>query len=243
MKKYVLRVMEEPLALFVKTIHGDLIQEAKRLLPTEVQQAKRRLSQAKLRQFIISRAFVRHTLGLMLGTDWQHTPICLSKSGKPYLPALARQLWFNVSHAKNTICVAFSQHSDIGVDIESAQRVVPNALKKFAFSEHEQQMAQSQVDINSAFLHYWVAKEAVLKCIGCGLNRALQSIRIEQGSDGQIWAQDLLSNCVSKRYFQLFRIPDISGYVGYLALPVSTLKLPINQQKNVRNSNYQWRLE
>ncbi len=235
--------MGDQLSLFVKSDQNDLAQDRKELLPSEIIQAEQRFGEDKLNRFIISRAFLRRTLGSMLGPDWCRAPICLSPLGKPYVPALAHQLWFNLSHTKDIMCVVFSRRFDIGVDIESAYRVVPNALKRFSFSEAEQQQAMRCSDSNGEYLHYWVAKEAVLKCIGCGLNHALQSIQVERSSNGAVWAQDMSVSCPSPRYFRLLGLPCIPGFIGYVAVPVSASMLPISQQPSMRNSNYQWRLE
>lgn len=241
--KYVLPYMGCQLSLFVSSERGDVFQDRKEFLSSEVINAEEVLGKGKPSRYISSRAFLRHTLGLMVGSDWSKTPISLAPLGKPYVPALAGQLWFSLSHTKNIMCVAFSRKIDIGVDIESVRRIVPDALRNIAFSEAEKQEAMSCSDSNTELLHYWVAKEAVLKCIGCGMNYDLKSIHVERGDSGIAWAKDVSVSCSSPRYFRLLSLPCIEGFIGYVAVPVCASMLPTSRKQVIEKSQYQWRLE
>lgn len=93
--------------------------------------------------------------------------------GKPYLPAYPG-FHFSLSHSGNLVVCAISS-VPVGVDLE-LPRTLRSGIAARWFSPEEQALL---TDIPSAFFDLWMAKEAVLKEIGCGLSGGLQTVSIQ----------------------------------------------------------------
>ena len=74
---------------------------------------------------------------------------------------------------------------EVGVDLELIRRTyrLRTSERYFAPSEHAAIMQSTQVQRAARFFRYWVAKEAVLKAQGIGL-QALNQCEILLGADG-----------------------------------------------------------
>lgn len=94
-------------------------------------------------------------------------------SGKPYLPAYLK-LHFSLSHSGNLVVCAISP-VPVGIDIELPRPLRPGIAARW-FSPEEQNLL---ADNPSAFFELWMAKEAVLKEIGCGLSGGLQAVSVQ----------------------------------------------------------------
>lgn len=88
--------------------------------------------------------------------------------GKPYLKS--GRLWFSLSHTKGGIAAAFSDESEIGVDIERCDRKVNERLIERVLCEEEKRSMSGNKD----FMRMWVQKEAFLKRLGVGISRDLR---------------------------------------------------------------------
>ena len=130
-------------------------------------------------RFVYGRAAVRHLLGRHLGLDPRAVPLILNRHGKPML---AREgvreaaPYFNVSHAGERIVLACSTQARVGVD---AELITPDRdladLVRYAFSADERHYCRQGGDA-AAFFAVWTAKEAVLKCWGCGLAKPIKDL-------------------------------------------------------------------
>ena len=120
-------------------------------------------------------------------------PECVALSrklaGKPFVardfgsqPAIT----FNMSHAHGRALIAVSQGQEVGVDLERIRldvEVEKLSERFFSPSEHATIMQSTQEQRATKFFRYWVAKEAVLKAQGIGL-QALSQCEILLGTDG-----------------------------------------------------------
>lgn len=93
--------------------------------------------------------------------------------GKPYLPAYP-ELHFSLSHSGDFVVCAISS-VPVGVDLELPRPVHPGIAARW-FSPAEQALLKQEP---SAFFDLWMAKEAVLKEIGCGLCGGLQTVSVQ----------------------------------------------------------------
>jgi 4'-phosphopantetheinyl transferase len=92
---------------------------------------------------------------------------------------------FNMSHAQGRALIAVSMGQEVGVDLERIrQGVEVDKLSEryFASSEHALIMQLAQEDRAAKFFRFWVAKEAVLKAQGIGL-QALHQCEILLGTE------------------------------------------------------------
>lgn len=87
-----------------------------------------------------------------------------NEHGKPILDGGP---YFSISHCKEAIAVAISEEP-IGIDIE-AIRHADDSLIERTMNEPERKMIRASEDRDRAFTHLWTQKEAVIKCVGTGI--------------------------------------------------------------------------
>lgn len=110
--------------------------------------------------------------GIMNRTGLKRHEIAFEKGahGKPYLVGNALQ--FSLSHTAGAVCAAFSEHGEIGIDIERRDRRISDRARERILSEEERSGFHGGEDIIRA----WVQKEAFLKRLGVGITRDLRGI-------------------------------------------------------------------
>lgn len=129
------------------------------------------------RRFRVCRAAIRWVLGERAGIHPAAIRIQLSHQGKPHLTDFSGPAFgFNLSHAGNLALLAVSEHPDVGVDIEpiclETRRL---GLARMALAPVERrtwdELAPAERD--QYLLQTWIAKEAILKARGSGLDTPL----------------------------------------------------------------------
>jgi 4'-phosphopantetheinyl transferase len=143
-------------------------------LSTEKQNAISRFRfEADKKLSLISDLFVRSQACVWLNKDNSMFDFQTDRYGKPYLAGFPT-FQYNLSHTRNAIAVAFSEHS-VGVDIEKVKRCNLDIAKRF-FCQKELAYIQSNIKcIESRFYQIWTKKEAYVKWIGKGLSNPLSS--------------------------------------------------------------------
>ena len=84
---------------------------------------------------------------------------------------LSKEIFFNISHSHDLICLATSEDFDIGVDIEK-NRPMNEKLSEYISNKEE----LDEIKKNNNFFEIWTAKEAIVKAIGTGLNKKINTI-------------------------------------------------------------------
>lgn len=97
--------------------------------------------------------------------------LTFNKYNKPYLKN--RNLYFNISHDKNTTVLVTSD-KEIGVDIEY-YTYKESVMKKY-YNEFEQQEIINSNNKEYEFTRIWVMKEAFVKMKGQGISYGLQNV-------------------------------------------------------------------
>lgn len=97
--------------------------------------------------------------------------LTFNKYNKPYLKN--RNIYFNISHDKNTIILVISD-KEIGVDIEY-YTYKESVMKKY-YNEFEQQEIINSNNKEYEFTRIWVMKEAFVKMKGQGISYGLQNV-------------------------------------------------------------------
>jgi len=150
-----------------------------RLSSDEQKRADRLKVADKRAQFIASRCALRSLLAQHCGQAANDICFDYNSAGKP---SLRSGDWhFNISHSHRRMIMACSQDLPLGVDVEHIDQSCdfePLAKRFFSVDEFRAVMLHREDDIRRAFYSCWTAKEAVLKCIGCGIDRALDSFVI-----------------------------------------------------------------
>lgn len=122
------------------------------------------------KKYTISRGILRSLLARYLGEAPQRIEILYGLCGKPCLPK-EKNLSFNLSHSGDYALYAFTQHYEIGIDLEyrdeslELEDMARSVFSTIEFSHWKALNAEEKV--NSFFKH-WVSREAFLKALGKG---------------------------------------------------------------------------
>jgi 4'-phosphopantetheinyl transferase len=167
------------------------------------------------RRFVATRAALRRALGGYLGCDPTAVPIDSPARTKPRLAPDARapDIAFSVSHSGGAALMAFGRDGELGVDLEYLDRRVDAAgLAESHFHPREADaiVALHGRDRMRRFLIYWTRKEAVVKALGIGLRRPLDSFTVDAGCSEP---------------FALHDLRPAPGFVGALAAPLGTTRV------------------
>ena len=114
--------------------------------------------------------------GLM--DEWEY-----NEYGKPTfcLSPLASRLYFSISHCKTGIAVVLDDQP-VGIDIESIRKADEELIERTMNAEEQAQiMAKGREDERArTFTRFWTQKEAVVKCMGTGIEsfEQLQTILV-----------------------------------------------------------------
>ena len=84
----------------------------------------------------------------------------------------------SLSHSKQWLAAVISDQSRIGIDLETSNRTVSDALKRRFFTEQE---IQEGVFTDHP-IWLWVIKEAVVKCIGTGIQSDLTKVVVRMAA-------------------------------------------------------------
>ena len=84
----------------------------------------------------------------------------------------------SLSHSKQWLAAVISDQSRIGIDLESSNRTVSEALKRRFFTQHEIQEGV----FSDHPIWLWVIKEAVVKCIGTGIQADLTKVVVRMAA-------------------------------------------------------------
>ena len=135
----------------------------------ELVRAKKFLKVQDSLRFKLGRLMVRKRLSKEIGLTLQDIPISFNNFGKPECE-IENSLNFSISHSGSYVVVGWSDFP-IGVDIEPLSSLVDSNLDNLIFNSHEiNSFIDHEVNANLHRLRLFVAKEAVLKCLGFGFS-------------------------------------------------------------------------
>lgn len=155
----------------------------------EQHRAARLVREEDRQRYVLAHGGLRAVLSRYLGIGPDVVELYRSEAGKP---SLTRELGgqptitFNMSHAHGRALIAVSKGQEVGVDLERIRSDVEIAKlseRYFTPFEHATIMQSTQEQRAARFFRYWVAKEAVLKAQGIGL-QALSQCEILMAADG-----------------------------------------------------------
>ena len=114
--------------------------------------------------------------------------VLVREHGKPRVAEPETDLRFSVSRTPGLVVVALARGVEVGVDVESTARDVTGwALWEQLLSAEEiARLPDERSARNRALLHAWVAREAILKAAGAGLD--LDPALVEVQADGTVTA-------------------------------------------------------
>lgn len=172
-------------------------------------------------RYTVAQGMLRRILGLYGQCPPDAFTLERGPRGKPYLPESSGLAWlrFNLSHSGDQALVAVSRGREVGVDLESLNRVFdPLALAKRFFTPGETAHlnALSQAQRREAFLLAWTRKEALVKAMGCGIMGSLAHIEVSVAPGAPpAWLRSFQPEDLAR--WDLRALPPIDGYAAALA--------------------------
>lgn len=126
--------------------------------------------------------------------------------GKPFFKS--QEIHFNISHSGNIVVCAFTQKSEIGIDIEIKSKIEFNDFQD-QLTDADWKRIENSSDMTHTFYEIWTQKEAIIKSQGKGLSISLKSFQVTNNST-RIGNEDLFVRCI-----------DIhANYICHIAAPI-----------------------
>ncbi|WP_018969778.1 4'-phosphopantetheinyl transferase family protein [Rubritalea marina] len=193
------------------------------LTPQEFERHERLAFPHLKRDWILSRGGLRILLGNILAQDPASLHFEKNRYSKPRLKG--SELQFNVSHSGDYIVYAFTQHRELGIDIEkTTPNFASHRLATRYFSEAECQSLNNltEKEFSRAFYAIWSRKEAYIKAIGMGLSADLKAFSVDHQSSRQSFESPTL--CMEALHLAEGYASAIC-YHGETQLPITIRKL------------------
>jgi len=165
------------------------------------------------RRFTVARAFLRRTLGEVLGRAPESIVIETAERGKPFV----RGVEFNLSHSHELAVIAVGEQR-VGIDVEHVRPrhdLFGIARRFFAPEEVEALAALPDDEREHGFYRVWTGKEAYLKGLGEGITLPLDWFVISIGRDTP---RLLRARHDDAERWALSRVDVGAGYVCTLAI-------------------------
>lgn len=170
--------------------------------------------------FELARGRLREILAGYLGCAPREVPLVGGPHGRPALAEghAGHGPSFNLAHAGGWAALVTGPHGlALGIDIEPWRPVTRDVARRF-FSPAEQAelAALPEADWQAGFFNAWVRKEALLKALGAGLSRPLDSfdVTLTPGTPARLTR---LSGAVASRW-QLVPLALRADFPGCIAL-------------------------
>jgi 4'-phosphopantetheinyl transferase len=170
---------------------ADIASAAAMLSPDEHARYARLMFARDRRDYAAAHALLRTSLSQYAEVAPQQWTFRTDAGGKPSLVAdqAGSRLSFNLSHTHGLVACAIAGGADVGIDVESVDRVVDDRVARRFFSERENaDLSRCASDALRArrFLALWTLKEAYVKAIGQGLSHPLNTVVFAIGDDDAI---------------------------------------------------------
>lgn len=130
-------------------------------------------------RYAVAHAALRTIAARRLGADPRALRWTIGRFGKPSLPGTGLEL--SLSHAGDWGLVAVGERDPMGVDLEAIvpERASPDMIRAVTSpAERAAFAALPAREHAAAFFRLWVRKEAVIKALGTGLSRPLDTIDV-----------------------------------------------------------------
>lgn len=197
--------------------------ERARLLPllsTDEQERARRFHFDLDRQHhIVARGRMRQLLGARVGTAPERLTFRYAEHGKPELSGPGIQPFFNLSHSGGLAALALTDACELGLDVEAVRPARDLLAERFfSVAEVTALRALPASEEWPAFHRCWTRKEAVLKALGSGLSRRLDSFDVTLTMDEPARLLRMEGEPDAPRTWTLLNLLPAPGFAGALAL-------------------------
>jgi len=173
-------------------------------------------------RFLVGRGLLRAFLSAYYDREPREIAIVQGTHGKPEYspPAGQARLQFNVSHSGNLVALAFTTAGEIGIDLESEDRLKNwEELVPQIFSMREQaELFSLPLELRrKVFLNGWTRKEAVLKAFGLGLINDMHALEVTLVPNIPARVLAFADKPDAVNTLALCELPLPHGYVGAVA--------------------------
>ena len=196
----------------------------------ELRRSRRFVRPRDRHHFVRAHAGLRLFLARCLGVDPATVRYETGVHGKPRLLPGLPPLEFNLSHSEGLGLLAVARDRSVGVDIERI-RDMPDARNiaqtYFSVAEREALRSLPLAEQEAAFFYCWTRKEAVIKAVGEGLSRALDSFEVDIGPGSVSALKSLDDRPGQEASLSLRDLPAPFGYAaaGAVAAPAGLRRL------------------
>jgi 4'-phosphopantetheinyl transferase len=123
--------------------------------------------------YAMAHGLARRLAAGLAGVSLNEIRIGYRETGQPRLEPPLEGLALSLSHARRMVAVAVASDMEIGIDVETLDRAVPEAavLAQVLSRAEQDEIASLDIDLarTARFMRFWTAKEAVLKATGEGI--------------------------------------------------------------------------
>ena len=154
---------------------------------TERQRATRYVHAIDAARHLLGRFIVRSVLTRTLGARWITSEFEMGSKGKPGL--VGSGIDFSISHSGSWVWAAFCREAAVGIDVEEVRRL--DDLDDLIDVLHPVEAAAIREvaadEAHTAFFRCWTRKEALLKALGEGMARRLDSFCVGTSVAADNW--------------------------------------------------------
>jgi len=151
------------------------------LSPHEQSRCNAYLHEAEKIRYTGNHRVVRKILAQYLQAPAGKIVFDMARQGKPFIKNAG--LFFSYTYRGNSGLLAVSRRGEVGVDIEKIKPLHDlAAFADFSFSAQEKKMIfeSSEEQRDDTLFTFWTFKEAIIKCLGVGLNADLTQIDLSE---------------------------------------------------------------
>ena len=205
----------ESLAYVNDLVAGDSYENHCKILSRQERDRIERFALPRVRdESLAARLLVRRVLSSYTDispADWHFTE---AMRGKPFVKSPWENFSsFNLAHSANLVVCAVSADGQIGIDVESLDRMttgIPLARRFFAAAEVEQLVGLPANLQQESFLQIWTLKEAYIKAIGDGLSMPLDQFffDLSENAPAQLHLMAEPQKIASDWLFAQIRLPS-----------------------------------
>lgn len=174
------------------------------------------------RQREAARGALRRLLGMHLGIPPDEVEFAYGPFGKPRLARRHRSsLAFSVSHSGGWSVIALVEAERVGIDIERIDSAIDHdllAVQVMSPTELRNFRSLPEQVRCGVFYRTWVAKEAVVKAVGCGLSQGLADVEVLTATPTHNLSEPLTIRCAGSSWSVTdLKVP--AGLTGVLVVP------------------------
>lgn len=158
----------------IQTLSPEILDQ---LSDEEKQEVETFTNLKRQREYVTSRLLLRDMV-TNLDVDPQSFFIHKDELGQPHGRAKDKQFWVSIAHTDELVFCGITQQKAIGVDLEPANRSVPDKLRPRIMHPDEEQLF-SEIET----IRLWTIKEAYIKLRGQGLRLNMNQVHIQQEGD------------------------------------------------------------